>query len=170
MDKFKIYLTQGAASAAIATVTARLGVLFYALTLFMIVMIIDFVSGMAASKKEALEHPHNKKYGWSSKKGMLGILKKFGYILIVTVAIIFDYLILKVAGSIGIEMPATTFFGLLITVWFILNECLSIVENAGRLGVEGIPKFLTDALVVLKHSIEEKGEETDGKDHNDRIS
>ena len=170
MDKLKIYVTEGSASAVVALAMARLGVLFYALLIFMVVMIIDFVSGMAASKKEALEHPHSKKYGWNSKKGMLGILKKFGYVLVVTVAIIVDFLILKVAGSIGIEMPASTFFGLLITVWFILNECLSIIENAIRMGVEGIPKFLTDAITVLKHSIEEKGEETDGKSDNDRFS
>lgn len=163
MDKLKIYLTQGATSTVIAFAIARLGVLFYALLIFIIIMVIDFISGMAASKKEAIEHPHSKKYGWNSRKGMLGILKKFGYLLIVTVAIVLDFLILKVAGSIGIEMPSSTFFGLLITVWFILNECLSIVENAGRLGVEGIPKFLTDAIAVLKHSIEEKGEETDEK-------
>lgn len=163
MDKLKIYLTQGATSTVIAFAIARLGVLFYVLLIFIIIMVIDFISGMAASKKEAIEHPHSKKYGWNSRKGMLGILKKFGYLLIVTVAIVLDFLILKVAGSIGIEMPSSTFFGLLITVWFILNECLSIVENAGRLGVEGIPKFLTDAIAVLKYSIEEKGEETDEK-------
>lgn len=169
MDKLKIYLTQGTISTVIAAFTAKLGILFYALLLFIVVMVIDFISGMAASKKEAIEHPHSKNYGWSSKKGMLGILKKFGYILIVTVAIILDFLILKVAGSLGIEMPATTFFGLLITVWFILNECLSIVENAGRLGVEGIPKFLTDTIAVLKHSIEEKGGKMDGESGNNRL-
>ena len=163
MEKARIYMTQGAASALTALITAKMGVLFYALIIFIAVMVIDFISGMMASKKEAIEHPGDGNYGWSSRKGTLGILKKFGYILVVAVAVIVDFLIEKVAGSMGIDMPASTFFGLLITVWFILNECLSIVENAVRLGVEGIPPFLTDAIAALKHNIDEKGGDNNGK-------
>lgn len=33
-------------------------------------------SGMAASAVEALDHPDDKSYGWSSKKGAKGIAKR----------------------------------------------------------------------------------------------
>lgn len=164
MNKSELYMLQGVASTTIAAVSAKLGVLFYVLIIFAIVMIIDFASGMAASKKEAIENPQDSTKGWSSRRGMLGIFKKFGYILIVVVAIIVDYVIFKIAATLSINMPTSTFFGLLVTVWFILNELLSIIENAGRMGVEGIPEFLVNAITVLKGKVESKGkEESEGK-------
>lgn len=50
----------------------------------------------------------------------------------------------------------TMFFSTLVTAWFILNECLSITENAGRMGVK-VPAFLTKVIAVLKGTVEEKG-------------
>ena len=63
-----------------AWVSNQFGLLFPMLCLLMLLMIADYVSGMIAAKKEALEHPGSKKYGWSSKKGVLGIFKKVGYV------------------------------------------------------------------------------------------
>lgn len=164
MNKTGIYVVQGAISTGIAAISAKLGVLFYVLIIFAFAMIIDFISGMAASKKESIENPNDKTKGWSSKRGMLGIFKKFGYILVVLVAIIVDYTIFKIAATLNINMPTTTFFGLLVTTWFILNELLSIIENAGRMGAEGIPEFLINAIIVLKGKVQQKGnEESEGK-------
>lgn len=164
MNKTGIYAIQGAISTAIAAISAKLGILFYVLIIFAFAMVIDFISGMAASKKESIENPEDLTKGWSSKRGMLGIFKKFGYILVVLVAIIVDYVIFKVAATLNINMPTSTFFGLLVTVWFILNELLSIIENAGRMGVDGIPDFLVNAITVLKGKVENKGdEESEGK-------
>ena len=39
-------------------------------------MIIDYITGMLASRKEGIEHPDNISYGWNSRKGFLGILEK----------------------------------------------------------------------------------------------
>lgn len=41
-------------------------------------MIIDYITGMLASRKEGIEHPDNISYGWNSRKGFLGILKRQG--------------------------------------------------------------------------------------------
>lgn len=157
MSKTQILGLQGVLSAALAAATANYGILFYMLVIFMVVMVIDFISGMMASKKESWEHPEDGSYGWSSKKGAIGIVKKFGYMLVVTVAVILDCVIYKVGGIIGFTMPSMTFFGILATVWYILNELLSIVENAGRMGVEGIPEFLTKTIKTLKQETEKKG-------------
>lgn len=48
-----------------------------------------------------------------------------------------------------------TFFGLLVTIWFITNESISILENVGRMGVE-LPSFLKRILVELKKDVENK--------------
>ena len=63
-----------------------------------------------------------------------------------------------------------TFFSTLVTAWFILNECLSITENAGRMGV-AVPVFLTKIIAVLKGTVEDKAdilkdkEESEDKDY-----
>lgn len=125
-----------------------------ALVLLMFLMIVDYISGMLASKKEAIEHPNNKKYGWNSKKSIIGIYKKIGYILTVLVAIITDYVIYELLRKMGIEYQVKTLFGFLVTIWFIINELLSILENAGRMGAT-LPKFLKNMLSELKKDIDE---------------
>lgn len=44
--------------------------------LLVILMVADYISGMLASKKEALEHPGDANYGWSSKKVYWEFIKK----------------------------------------------------------------------------------------------
>ena len=84
---------------------AKLGILFPVLLIFVACMIIDYVTGYMASAKEALDHPGNTNYGWSSKKGRLGIYKKFGYIFVVAMCALIDCL-LKFAGAyLGFDVP-----------------------------------------------------------------
>ena len=49
-----------------------------------------------------------------------------GYLCIIAAAMIVDYIILSVAAQAGIEVALKAFFGLLVAVWYILNELLSI--------------------------------------------
>jgi toxin secretion/phage lysis holin len=168
MGKIKVYAIQGAFATVTASFTAKLGILWWVFLIFALCIIVDFLSGMAASKKESIEHPEDKNKGWNSKKGLLGIIKKFGYILIVGVAFILDFLIYKTSGYLGIEMPTSTFFCLLISVLFILNELLSITENAGRMGAN-IPQFLVNAISVLKGKVENKADSTDRRSDKDGI-
>lgn len=52
----------------IALLDNRLGLICPSLSLLIFLMILDYISGMLAAKKEAIEHPDDQKYGWSSKK------------------------------------------------------------------------------------------------------
>ena len=69
------------------------------------------------------------------------------------VTVCIDYLIYKFAKEIGLEIGTNTIFGLLVTVWFIINELISILENVGRMGTE-IPNFLRKILAELKNNID----------------
>lgn len=138
-----------------AWISNKLGLLFPALGLLMVLMIIDYISGMLAAKKEALENPGDSRYGWSSKRSILGIYKKLGYMLTILVAVSIDYLIFKFTKEIGLEFGSNTIFGLLVTVWFIINELISILENVGRMGTE-LPDFLKKVLSELKNDLEDK--------------
>ena len=140
-----------------AWISNQFGLLFPVVCLLMLLMLADYVSGMIAAKKEAIEHPKNRKYGWSSKKGVLGIFKKIGYIFTIFVAVCVDYLIYKFAQELGLRYESQTYFGLLAAIWFVINESLSILENAGRMGVE-LPEFLKRTLSELKKDVDSKEE------------
>ncbi len=146
-----------AAVAVSAWISSRFGLLFPVVCLLLLMMIADYVSGMIAAKREAIEHPNNSKYGWSSKQGVLGILKKTGYFFTIFVAVCTDYLIYMFAQDLGLKYDSQTYFGLLVAIWFIITEAISILENAGRMGVE-LPDFLKKTLRELKKDIDDKEE------------
>lgn len=123
------------------------------LILLILLMITDYISGVLAAKKETIEHPDNKEYGWSSKKSIIGIYKKVGYILTVFVAVSTDYVLFKFINEIGINYTTKTTFGLLVIIWLILNELISILENARKMGVN-LPSFLARVLSDAKDNIE----------------
>lgn len=152
MEKFVLTL-QVLFSGIAAWISAKMGILGPVILILLIMMIIDYLSGMAASKAEALEHPDDPQYGWSSKKGAKGILKKVGYFCVIAAAMVLDYIILHVAGAIGISISSKAFFALLVAVWYILNELLSIVENAGRMGAN-VPDWLMKYIAMLKGKID----------------
>lgn len=157
MDKYVLGV-QGGITAAFAWLSVKLGSLGPALMCLLALEALDFVSGMVASKREAVEHPDDPTYGWSSKKGAKGIEKKVGYLLVIASALVLDYLIVHVASQIGINATARGLFGTLTTVWYILNELLSIVENAGRMGAP-VPEWLSKYIATLKAKIDNQAGE-----------
>lgn len=147
----------GMVSAVAAWLFAKLGVLFYVLLILGVAMVIDYITGMLASKTEAIDHPDDSAYGWNSKKGAKGIIKKVGYLCIIAVAMMVDWVILHAASDLGFEITLKAFFGIMVAVWYLLNEALSIIENAGRMGAP-IPDWLKKYIAVLKNKIDQKGE------------
>lgn len=153
MKKEYAYLMQGATTAVIAWLSDKLGILFPVLCVLLGMMVIDYITGMLASKAEAIDHPGDANYGWSSKKGAKGIIKKVGYMCVITVATVLDYIILSVSSKLGMSVPTNAFFGLLVAVWYLLNELLSIIENTGRMGAD-VPEWLLKYIAVLKDRID----------------
>ena len=140
-----------------ALIGSEMEIISPAMILLILLMMVDYISGMLAAKKEAVEHPRNKKYGWSSRKSIMGIYKKLGYILTLLVAVSTDYIIYTLLGELGVEYQIKTVFGLLVAIWLIINELLSILENAGRMGVI-LPKFLHNILAEIKEEIDNYNE------------
>lgn len=161
----QLYLTvQALLTAILAWLSARLGILLPVMCLLLVAMVMDYITGMLASKRESLDHPNDPAYGWSSKRGAEGIIKKVGYLCIIAVAMIVDYIILHVADGLGMEITLKAFFGLLVAVWYILNELLSIIENAGRMGAP-VPSWLAKYVAVLKDKIDSQGGGDDVEGH-----
>lgn len=133
----------------------KMGEVPQSLSILVLMMIIDQISGILAAKKEALEHPKEINYGISSKRMVLGIFKKVGYILTILVATVADLLMGIILEYIGVESTLKTSFCILVIVWFILEEAISILENVGRMGVK-MPQFLEKTLFELRNQINNK--------------
>ena len=93
-------------------------------------IILDYISGVIAAAAEKR---------LSSEVGARGIAKKIFMLLIVALANIVD---INVIGD-GHVLKTVT------VVFYICNECISLIENAGRIGVP-VPKKLLDVLEQLR--------------------
>lgn len=91
-------------------------------------MILDYITGMIASYREKT---------WNSEKGSTGLLKKCTIIILVIMATFLDR-----------SLSSDHIFRSVVICFYIANEGLSILENAGRIGIP-IPKRLLDALEQL---------------------
>ena len=92
----------------------------------------------------------------SSRTGIKGIIKKLCYMFAVVCGIIIDYVLVSAAEKVGTPVGEICFFGTLVTVWLILNEVVSILENLSDIGVP-LPKFLKAVAQKLKTNAEESG-------------
>ena len=146
MGKIENIGIQAIISAALAAFASYLGALAVPIIVLMVMMIIDYLSGMSAAWSEGT---------LSSKLGAKGIVKKVGYMALIVVAMGVDYLIYSGVVAAGINVGYNMWFGLLVAVWLIINEMISILENLGRLGVP-IPEFLKKIIGRLKTSAERK--------------
>lgn len=136
----------GVISLMIAGVSAYFQIIAIPLIVLTAVMLVDYITGMvAAYTKSEL----------SSRKGLRGIFKKIGYFCLVAVGITTDYIICSALSSIGITSEVTMVFGLIVTIWLIINELISILENLTKLEVP-IPDFLVTVISRLKNSVENK--------------
>ena len=138
-------------SAALAAFAVYMGALAVPIIVLMVMMIIDYLSGMSAAWSEG---------ALSSKVGAKGIVKKVGYMALIVVAMGVDYLIYSGIAAASLDLPYTMWFGLLVAVWLIINEMISILENLDRLDVP-IPGFLRAIVRKLKISADGKDEKND---------
>ncbi len=70
------------------------------------------------------------------------------------VAGVTDWLISEGLSSVGIDIGFSYYFGVIVTIWLIINECISILENLSVLGVP-LPSFLVKIVHRLKITVEE---------------
>ena len=137
---------KGALALLLAGTAACFRQLLAPLAVLAAVMCGDYVTGMmSAWATKTL----------SSKTGLLGLVKKLGYIFAVGAALAVDFVVRSAGATLGWETESVFCFGLLVTVWLILNECISILENLGELGVP-VPGFLKAVTERLKGRAEER--------------
>ena len=78
------------------------------------------------------------------------------HLFVIAVGMVIDYVIIQTSGVLGFNLP-NTMLSLLVTVWYMLNEALSITENAGRMGAP-VPEWLMKYIAALKNKIDSSRE------------
>ena len=135
MSKIQIIIDSiaGAVGAVLGFMYGEVTGLFWALIAFMAT---DYITGVvvAAINKQL-----------SSEVGFRGLAKKLMILVFVSLGHIADMYAL---GGTPVAMSAVMLF-------YIANEGLSIIENAGNLGLP-VPKKLKDIMVQLKKESEEE--------------
>ena len=142
-------------AAAVGALCSYAAALVVPLAVLLAVMVGDYVSGMAKA--------------WStgklcSKTGLRGILKKLGYLALVGVAGVVDWLVRYGLTQVGVEVSFRFLMAAMVIVWLIINELISILENVAALGGP-VPGFLQKLLGRLKDTVEKKAEGESDADH-----
>lgn len=129
---------------AIGALAAYFNILLVPLIVLVVVMGADYLTGMFSASREGK---------LNSRAGVIGLIKKVGYLALVGVGIVVDYLMTSALSQIGIKPGMPNLFGLMVIIWLIINELISILENLGEIGVP-MPDFLVKAVKNLKGRVE----------------
>lgn len=131
---------------AFACLSAYFGELVIPLAILLCAMVVDYISGMTKAWITK---------SFCSRTGIVGIVKKVLYLLLVAAAMIVDWVITSLIGQTGFTMEASYLVALIVIIWLIINEIISVLENLAASGVP-MPAFLTKLVKRLKLTVEEK--------------
>lgn len=135
-------------SVIVLTVFATIrGWIGWLIVLYCVAMCTDWLTGTILAIKNA---------EWNSSKAREGLWHKCGSIFCLAVALLTDLLLSLIVNNIpGMQLTFQYKVMLfpLVTVWYILSELGSILENAAEMGAP-IPSFLRHVLEKVQDSCE----------------
>ena len=124
--------------AIVAILSYVFGKNWYLFAGYLLLNVIDWITGWMKSRLAGKEN---------SQKGLTGIIKKFGYWIMILVAFLMGALFIKMGELIGIDLHITTLLGWFVLASLIINEIRSILENFVEAGYNP-PTILTKGLSV----------------------
>lgn len=126
-----------------------LGVLAIPVLMLVGCNVIDYITGLVASKYRDEQI--------SSYKGIRGIVKKICMWLLVLISSWMDILINYSVQYIGLDFKLPFIVATIVCVWLVTNEIISILENIIDIGVE-LPPFLMPLAQRIKSTAENTAE------------
>lgn len=136
----------------LAFFTALWGWMGWAILLWIAMILMDYITGSFAAKKEK---------NWSSEIAREGLWHKTGEIFAVLVAAMCDIALSVIMEGAGISLPFE--IGPMLTpivlLWYFLTEAGSVIENCGRLGAP-VPKWFKQKIDNAKDAIDKDRGET----------
>lgn len=131
-------------SAAAGAFFSFFGILAIPLALLIPCNIIDYFTGLAASKVNGEKI--------TSKKSITGIVKKIMMYILIFVGFGIDCMISYVTATLHIEMQFPLLFAAMVASWLVVNELISITENCEATGL--VIPILSPVLRFVKRKIE----------------
>ena len=135
--------------AAVAFFASAFGEYWFLFMAFLVLNVVDYITGIIKSHLKSTTN---------SNKGLLGIIKKLGYWVVIGLAFFIALSFETMGKNIGIDIAFVELFGWFTLATFIINEIRSILENLVIIGVD-VPQFLIKGLEVAAKAVESK---TDG--------
>lgn len=119
---------------------------------WVVAMIIDYVTGTWAAMKNG---------EWSSSDARQGLWHKAGMIVVVAVSFGADFVIAIICDHLPIGFSWTSIIFPLVLAWYIVTELGSILENAVKMGAS-VPTWLTKLLKISLKAIDDTGNKLEG--------
>ena len=143
-----------AVGAAIAVFSAIFGVYWYLFLGYLVLNVIDWLTGWYKARKKGKE---------SSAVGWKGAAKKVGYWVIILVAFMMPTFFVHLGRDmLGINLDFLMLFGWFTLASLLVNEIRSILENLVECGYN-VPNFLIKGLAVTEKLIQAEINITDDK-------
>lgn len=138
-------------TAIVAAGTAMWGLAGWLVILWIVCMVLDYITGSMAAKRN---------HEWSSSRAREGLWSKGGCATTVLVAALTDVVLGLLLNLDGLQLPFH-YSALLTPVvlgWYILTELGSIAENAVKMGGK-VPRWIAKGLKVAADALDKQGEQ-----------
>lgn len=137
---------KAAVAAIFAFLTALWGWLGWVVLIWIAAILLDYISGSMAARREK---------NWSSAIARDGLWHKAGEIFAVLAAALCDIALNVIMDSAGIKLPFdfTACITPIVLLWYILTEIGSIIENCGKLGAP-VPSWFKSKVDTAKEAID----------------
>ncbi len=149
-ELFKIFNKITALFSVISTsLTSLFGVEWILFLGYLILNILDYITGTIKSKVKKTE---------SSSKGLIGIIKKISYWILILISFLISFLLVQLGAKLDMNLEFIMLFGWFTLACLIINESRSIIENLIEIGIE-VPVILTKGLDIYYNILEKKTDE-----------
>lgn len=140
-------IIKGFIASIMGVMNSVFGILALPIALLVTCNMIDYATGILASKYRG--------QNISSYKGIRGITKKIGMWCLIVVGAIMDELIVYSVAQFGFACSFHFMVAAIVAIWIICNEFISILENLKDMEVP-LPDFLLKMTENIKSQIERK--------------
>lgn len=128
------------------TLTSIFGIEWILFLGYLILNFFDYITGTMKSKVKNIE---------SSNKGLIGIIKKICYWILIFISFLISFLLVQIGMKINVNLDFIMFFGWFTLACLIINETRSIIENLVEIGIH-VPTFLTKGLDIYSKILDTK--------------
>ncbi len=120
---------------------------------YLLLNLVDYFTGTIKAKVKKSE---------SSNRGLVGVVKKICYWILIGVSFFISYLLVQLGNKININLEFIMLFGWFTLACLIINESRSIIENLIEIGIN-VPEFLKKGLEQYQKIIDNTINNLDNK-------